>query len=217
VAATRLTATLAGCAAAAAALATLTACAPKGAENPNEASQNIPALADVAGEASAAPTTAATTAPAAPLTLSLKGSSVPKMGQVVLDQDGFVLYRFDKDVAKPEAKSNCIDKCAQVWPPALTDGNPDLNGVEANVVGTVTRADGSRQITLDGWPVYRYIGDTKPGQWKGQNVGGTWFVVTPAGKKNLSCLTTPAPTAVQPPAASPAADSNTGGGGAGGY
>ena len=204
-AATRLTATLAGCAAAAAALASLTACAPKGADTGagNDAAQGqVPALADVAGEASSGPP--ATTAPAAPLTLSLKAASIPKMGKVVLDQDGFVLYRFDKDVAKPEPKSNCVDKCAQIWPPALTDGNPDLTGVDANVVGTVTRADGSRQITLAGWPVYRYIGDQKPGQWKGQNVSGKWFVIKPDGAKNLTCL-----PAISKPVAPPAEDSGS--------
>ncbi|MEU7868157.1 hypothetical protein [Dactylosporangium sp. NPDC049140] len=214
-AATRLTATVAGCAAAAAALAALTACAPQGAGADNAydaaAQAQAPALNDVAGE-SLAPVS---TAPAAPLTTALKAASIPKMGKVVTDQDGFVLYRFDKDTAKPP-KSNCVDKCAQVWPPALTDGNPDLTGVDTAVVGTVTRADGSRQITLAGWPVYRYIGDPKPGAWKGQNVGGVWFVVAPDGKKNLTCLPTPAPTAVQPPAAS-AEPTATGNGGSGGY
>ncbi|MFI5915654.1 hypothetical protein [Dactylosporangium sp. NPDC051541] len=214
-AATRLTATVAGCAAAAAALAALTACAPPGAntDNTNDvaAQQQVPALNEVGGE-SLAPVS---TAPPVPLTTTLKAASIPKMGKVVTDQDGFVLYRFDKDTAKPP-KSNCVDKCAQVWPPAITDGNPDLSGVDASVVGTVTRADGSRQITLAGWPVYRYIGDPKPGAWKGQNVGGVWFVVDPTGKKNLTCLPTPAPTAVQPPAASAEATSN-GDGGSGGY
>jgi predicted lipoprotein with Yx(FWY)xxD motif len=213
VAATRLTATVAGCAAAAAALAALTGCAPvgAGANNADAAAQaQAPALANA--ETSVAPVSAP---PAAPLTTALKASSIPKMGKVVTDQDGFVLYRFDKDTAKPP-KSNCIDKCAQVWPPALTDGNPDLSGVDAAVVGTVTRADGTRQITLAGWPIYRYIGDPKPGAWKGQNVGGVWFVVANDGKKNLTCLPTPAPTAVQPPAAS-AEPTATGDGGTGGY
>ncbi|WP_432981771.1 hypothetical protein [Dactylosporangium sp. CA-233914] len=213
-AATRLTATVAGCAAAATALAALTACAPQGgadAADYDAAQQQIPALADVVGE-SGAP---ASTAPAAPLTTSLKAATIPKMGKVVLDQDGFVLYRFDKDTAKPP-KSNCVDKCAQVWPPALTDGNPDLTDVDPAVVGTVTRADGTRQITLAGWPVYRYIGDPKPGAWKGQNVGGVWFVVAPDGKKNLTCLPTPAPTAVEPPGAS-AQPTATSDGGSGGY
>ncbi|WP_433081444.1 COG4315 family predicted lipoprotein [Dactylosporangium sp. CA-052675] len=212
-AATRLTATVAGCAAAAAALAALTACAPPGANVDNtadaaQAQAQVPALNDVAGE-SAVPVVA----PVGSQTTALKAASIPKMGKVVTDQDGFVLYRFDKDTAKPP-KSNCVDKCAQVWPPAITDGNPDLSGVDPSVVGTVTRADGARQITLAGWPVYRYIGDPKPGAWKGQNVGGVWFVVAPDGKKNLTCLPTPAPTAVEPPAASAAP---TGDGGTGGY
>ncbi|MGI5246013.1 hypothetical protein [Dactylosporangium sp. CA-139066] len=223
-AASRLTATLAGCAAAAAALAGLTACAPQGGADAAAGydaaaqQQQAPpqALSDILGE-SAAPVSSA--APAK-LTTALKGQTIPKMGKVVTDQEGFVLYRFDKDSAKPPT-SNCVDKCAQVWPPALTDGNPSLSGVDPAVVGAVLRPDGTRQITLAGWPVYRYIGDPKPGAWKGQNVGGTWFVVAPDGKKNLTCLPTPAPTAVQPPAASaPAADPNAttnGDGGTGGY
>jgi secreted repeat protein with Y-X4-D motif len=56
------------------------------------------------------------------------------------------------------------------------------------VVGTVTRADGTKQLTIKGWPVYRYVGDKKPGTWKGQNVGGKWFVINPDGTKNLTCL-----------------------------
>ncbi|WP_432832624.1 hypothetical protein [Dactylosporangium sp. CA-092794] len=215
----RLTVTVAGCAVAAAALAALTACAPKGADanyDPAAAQQQVPGLADFANEANSAPP--ATTAPPQPLTEALKAQTIAKMGKVVTDQNGWVLYRFDKDTAKPP-KSNCEDKCAEVWPPALTDGNPQLSGVDPAVVGTVVRADGSRQITLAGWPVYRYIGDPKPGAWKGQNVGGVWFVVAPDGKKNLTCLPTPAPTAVQPPSASQAADQNAtdSGNGTGGY
>jgi predicted lipoprotein with Yx(FWY)xxD motif len=221
VAAKRLTATVAGCAAAAAAFAGLTACAPQGGADAAAGydaaaqQQQAPpqALSDILGE-SAAPVSSA---PAVKLTTALKAVTIPKMGKVVTDQEGWVLYRFDKDTAKPP-KSNCVDKCAQVWPPAITDGNPDLSGVDPSVVGTVQRADGTRQITLAGWPVYRYIGDPKPGAWKGQNVGGVWFVVAPDGKKNLTCLPTPAPTAVEPPAASadPTATQN-GDGGTGGY
>jgi predicted lipoprotein with Yx(FWY)xxD motif len=211
-------ATTAGCAVAAAALTALAGCAPKGADNGYDATQaqaQVPAAADVAGDESSAPSTPATTAAAVPLTLSLKAATIPKMGKVVQDNKGWTLYRFDKDVAKQ--KSNCEGKCAQIWPPAITDGNPDLVGVDAALVGTVTRADGSSQLTIGGWPVYRYIGDTKPGQWKGQNVGGTWFVVAPDGKKNLTCLPTPAPTAVQPPAASEAPADSSNGTGGGGY
>jgi predicted lipoprotein with Yx(FWY)xxD motif len=121
------------------------------------------------------------------ITNELNGSSVPKMGEVVEDEDGWVLYRFDKDKVDP-SKSNCDGDCAKIWPPALTDGDPTLDGVSSDDVGTVERKDGTKQLTIGGWPVYRYIGDKKPGQWKGQNVGGTWFVVKPDGKKNLTCL-----------------------------
>jgi predicted lipoprotein with Yx(FWY)xxD motif len=123
----------------------------------------------------------------AKLTTELNGTKVARMGEVVEDQKGWVLYRFDKDTPDP-SKSNCEGDCAKLWPPALTDGEPELDGVSSDDVGTVERKDGTKQLTIGGWPVYRYIGDKKPGQWKGQNVGGVWFVVKPDGKKNLTCL-----------------------------
>ncbi|KUJ48975.1 MULTISPECIES: lipoprotein [Micromonospora] len=132
------------------------------------------------------------------LTESLTGKKFPRMGSAVVNQDGFLLYRFDRDSNDPPA-TNCEDQCAEVWPPALTDGNPKLKGVSDDAVGTITRPDGTRQITLDGWPLYTYIGDKKPGQWKGQGVGGTWFVVNPDGSKNLECLPKGTPKAVEPP------------------
>jgi predicted lipoprotein with Yx(FWY)xxD motif len=135
------------------------------------------------------------------LTNELNGTTVARMGDVVEDENGWVLYRFDKDKVKP-SKSTCVDTCAKIWPPALTDGEPKLKGIDADKVGTVDRADGTKQITIGGWPVYRYIGDLKPGTWKGQNVGGTWFVVKPDGTKNLTCL-----PKISKPVAPPADDS----------
>ncbi|MEU8243196.1 hypothetical protein AB0C07_33490 [Actinoplanes missouriensis] len=142
-------------------------------------------------------------------TTQLTATKVAKMGETVQDEDGFVLYRFDKDSDDP-AKSNCNGDCAEIWPPAVTnDGKPALDGVDEKLVGTVTRADGTKQLTLKGWPLYRYIGDKKPGQWKGQNVSGTWFVITPEGTKNLTCL-----PKISKPVAPPAddeADADAGG------
>ncbi|KKK07357.1 lipoprotein [Micromonospora sp. HK10] len=192
------------------AMIALTACAPAGYNGANTGAAEPVAVAaaeptgDAEPEAAATPGAPATDKAAAPagdvqLTDQLVGKKLPRMGKVVTDQDGWVLYRFDKDSADPP-QSNCVDKCAQVWPPALTDGNPRLQGVSDDKVGTVTRQDGTRQITIGGWPVYRYIGDKKPGQWKGQGVGGTWFVVDPNGKKNLTCLPKGTPKAVAPPA-----------------
>ncbi|WBB70217.1 hypothetical protein [Micromonospora sp. WMMD812] len=193
----------------------LTACAPAGYDGANQSAAEPVAVAAAEPTASAEPEASAETpaaeAPPADVDLTEKliGKKVARMGQVVTDQDGWILYRFDKDTADPSS-SNCVDKCAEVWPPALTDGDPQLSGVSDDKVGTVTRQDGTRQLTVGGWPVYRYIGDTKPGQWKGQAVGGTWFVVQPDGKKNLSCLPKGTPKPVAPPSDSGGA-SNGGG------
>ena len=119
----------------------------------------------------------------------LSGATVKRMGETVQNESGFVLYRFDGDRAKPTAKSNCNDDCEKIWPPALTvNGKPKLSGVNPELVGTVTRADGTKQLTLKGWPLYGYIGDKVAGTWRGQNVGGKWFVIKPDGTKNLTCL-----------------------------
>jgi predicted lipoprotein with Yx(FWY)xxD motif len=123
------------------------------------------------------------------VTSELTGTTVKRMGKVVVDQEGWVLYRFDDDKIKPTVKSNCNGDCAKIWPPALTEnGKPQLEGVDPADVGTVTRADGSKQLTIGKWPVYRYAGEKKPGGWLGQNVAGKWFVVEPDGTKNLTCL-----------------------------
>jgi predicted lipoprotein with Yx(FWY)xxD motif len=136
------------------------------------------------------------------VTAKLTGTSVKRMGEVVVNAKGFVLYRFDDDKNNP-AKSNCDGDCTKVWPPALTnDGKPTLKGVSAKLIGTVTRADGTKQLTLKGWPLYTYIGDKKAGSWKGQNVAGKWFVIRPDGAKNLTCL-----PAISKPVAPPADES----------
>jgi len=146
------------------------------------------------GEEEAAPE------PVGKVTNKLIATEVPRMGNVVTDRKGWVLYRFDKDKASP-SKSNCVGDCAKLWPPLLADDTLELSGLSAAKVDTVERADGGLQVTIGGWPVYRYIGDKKPGTWKGQNVGGLWFVVDKAGKKNLTCLpkiSKPVPLPVDP-------------------
>ncbi|GLI02805.1 hypothetical protein Pa4123_80830 [Phytohabitans aurantiacus] len=193
----------------AAALA-LAGCAPTGYDQNNGDQVEVANQAAAAGEATPTPDAsegAEDTAEeptkevaAEDLTTKLTAKKLPRMGTVVVDQDGFTLYRFDKDTVDPAA-SNCVDKCAKVWPPAFTeDGKPDLVGIDDEKLGVITRPDGTKQLTLGDWALYRYIGDTKPGQWKGQGVGGTWFVVAPDGKRNLTCLPSVTPKAVEPPA-----------------
>jgi len=146
----------------------------------------------IAGVPSPAPAAApaAAPAPAAPAGPALTASPTAALGTVVVDGTGYTLYRFDKDKPKP-SKSNCNGSCATQWPPVLVASADEakavkLDGVDAGAVGTVKRADGKLQLTIGGWPVYRYSGDKAAGETTGQGVGKVWFAVTPAGKKAVA-------------------------------
>lgn len=145
---------------------------------------------------------------------ALVARTIPKMGSVVTDAKGWVLYRFDKDT-KGAAASACTGTCAKVWPPAWTSGKPALTGIDPAKVGTVTWPDGRQQLTLGGWALYRYAGDQKPGAWKGQGVSGTWWVAGPTGAKNLTCVPKGVPTPVAPPPATTTDRTHPRGGGPG--
>jgi predicted lipoprotein with Yx(FWY)xxD motif len=101
----------------------------------------------------------------------LSATESKDLGWYVADAGGFALYRFDQDTAKPP-KSNCEAECASAWFPMP--------------VSEVARADGRKQVTLAGRPLYRFPGDKTAGQTTGQCKGGTWWVVTPEGKKAQS-------------------------------
>jgi predicted lipoprotein with Yx(FWY)xxD motif len=146
----------------------------------------------IAGVPSPAPVAApaAAPAPAAPAGPALTASPNDALGTVVVDGTGYTLYRFDKDKPKP-SKSNCNGSCATQWPPVLVASADEakavkLDGVDAGAVNTVKRTDGKLQLTIGGWPVYRYSGDKAAGDTTGQGVGKVWFAVTPAGKKAVA-------------------------------
>jgi len=105
-----------------------------------------------------------------------------KLGKMVTDSAGFTLYRFDKDTAEPP-KSACDGDCATTWPPVPAEGASAATGIDKSLLGEVTRADGTKQLTIAGWPQYRYAKDTKAGDTNGQGVGGTWYASAPDGKK----------------------------------
>ncbi|MFG2875612.1 SCO0930 family lipoprotein [Streptomyces sp. NPDC048337] len=111
----------------------------------------------------------------------LKVAELPNLGGAVTDGAGFTLYRFDKDTAKPP-KSNCDGDCAKAWPPVAADDATAGEGIDAGLLGSVARADGTRQLTLAGWPVYRYAKDAKAGDALGEGVGGTWHALGADGK-----------------------------------
>ncbi|WP_318200071.1 SCO0930 family lipoprotein [Streptomyces sp. SCL15-4] len=116
--------------------------------------------------------------PAGKLTVA----SNPELGEVLTDGSGLTLYRFDKDTADPP-KTNCAGDCATTWPPVPADDATAGAGVDKALLGEVTRADGSKQLTIGGWPAYRYAKDVNAGDVNGQGVGGTWFALAPTGKK----------------------------------
>jgi predicted lipoprotein with Yx(FWY)xxD motif len=107
------------------------------------------------------------------------------LGVVVTDGEGQLLYRSDLDGNDPSAP-RCTGPCAETWLPELAEAGkpPTLLGIDATKVGTVARTDGTRQITLAGWPLYRHVGDAPGLTTQGaQGTDGVWFAVTPTGGK----------------------------------
>jgi predicted lipoprotein with Yx(FWY)xxD motif len=104
------------------------------------------------------------------------------LGKILVDSNGMTAYLFEKDTG---SKSTCSGACASDWPPVTTTGEPTAGkGLTASMVGTTTRSDGTKQVTYDGHPLYRYIGDQGKGDTNGQNVsafGALWYVLSPAG------------------------------------
>ena len=117
--------------------------------------------------------------------LELYAVQTGTLGVIVTDGEGRVLYGSSGDQTNPP-QSHCADACTQTWQPLTVAAGqePDLLGVDAEVVGRLARPDGSSQLTVGGWPVY--VNRTDDGQLK-QAVPGLaaagWFAVSPAGEK----------------------------------
>ncbi|MCE7001854.1 hypothetical protein LWC34_03240 [Kibdelosporangium philippinense] len=119
---------------------------------------------------------------AAPGTTVVRAMDVKPFGKVLTDDKGFTLYIFDKDTKDPSA-SNCDGDCAKAWPPLKAEDNIIAEGVDKSLIGSVTRKDGTKQVTVAGSPVYRFAKDTAPCQANGEGVQGVWFVAGTDGKK----------------------------------
>ncbi|WP_067497208.1 hypothetical protein [Actinoplanes sp. TFC3] len=117
--------------------------------------------------------------------VQLTATRLADAGQVLVNGAGLTLYRFDKDSAQPP-KSACNGECAAEWPPVTVQagGKIFLAGVAGQDIGVVPREDGKLQVTVGGWPVYRFAKDTRPGDVKGQGQGNTWFAVRPDGSRS---------------------------------
>ncbi len=133
---------------------------------------------------SAAPIVAPSAPPAAP---AASGTAInlgnTRLGQVLVDAKGLTVYLF---LADRNSVSACnTASCVQYWPPVLTNGAAQAGtGVTASLLGTITRADGTTQVTYSGHPLYRFFSDKAAGDAAGQGVnafGALWYVVSPSG------------------------------------
>lgn len=179
-------------ASAAAVLALTTACGQESGTSASVGSQNVGATAATGGYGSVGAGGTASASPGngygadgqaqAPSAGKLAVTQNAKLGKVLTDGAGKTLYRFDDDTAEPP-KSSCDGDCAKAWPPVPADDATAGAGIDKALLGEVTRSDGSKQLTIGGWPAYRYAKDTKAGDTTGQGVGAKWYALAPDGKK----------------------------------
>jgi predicted lipoprotein with Yx(FWY)xxD motif len=154
----------------------------------------LSACASSAGSSSSPPAAGGGSAPASSSSGATLDMTTINGTAVVTNSKGMTLYWFAPDSS---TTSKCTGSCATYWPPVI--GPVTAGSGVTGTVGTITRADGTKQATYDGHPLYTYVGDTAAGQAKGNGLnlsGGLWWEMTVSGAK-------------------PAATSGSGGGGYG--
>ena len=128
----------------------------------------------------------AVSAQAAPGTLARLTVRSTEFGKALFGPTGKVLYVFGADRG---STSHCYGLCATAWPPLLTSGAPVAGaGVEAKLLGTTKRKNGTLQVTYNGHPLYYYSAD-KVGKVMCQHAnmhGGLWLIIKPNGMPNMA-------------------------------
>lgn len=163
----------------AAALATLilAACNGTGASSSSVASASASVEESMAASTSASASASASEETGASLEITVADTSA---GSSLVGPDGMTLYVFDNDSS---GVSTCTGGCADNWPPlTVADGQgPEGGEGVSGQLATITRDDGSTQVTYDGRPLYYYAGDSAAGDANGEGVGGVWFIADPSG------------------------------------
>ncbi|GAB3890710.1 hypothetical protein [Spirosoma agri] len=98
------------------------------------------------------------------------------LGTVLTGDGGKTLYFFAPDVA---GDATCSGGCKETWPVFYKETPTLATGLKATDFATITRADGEKQTTFKGWPLYYYKNDTKAGDVAGENIGNVWMVAKP--------------------------------------
>jgi predicted lipoprotein with Yx(FWY)xxD motif len=137
----------------------------------------------VAACGSSSPTTHTTRSSGSGAASVLISTAKGAAGTYIVGAAGRAAYLW---VADSNGKSRCYGGCATNWPPLLTKATPRASGgVNAADLGTVTRSDGSKQVTYNGHPLYYYAGDGGGGTTYGQGsdgFGAKWWLVAPSGQ-----------------------------------
>jgi predicted lipoprotein with Yx(FWY)xxD motif len=117
-------------------------------------------------------------APAAAAATSVQVADSP-LGEILVDGDGNTLYGFTNDA---DGEPTCEADCAATWPAHVIEGEPAVGeGLDPAVFSVVDAVDGGTQLKAGKWPLYRFAGDSAPGDVNGQGSGGVWFVVAADG------------------------------------
>jgi predicted lipoprotein with Yx(FWY)xxD motif len=106
------------------------------------------------------------------------GATQSALGTILTDTEGRTLYAFTNDKG---GTSSCAGQCIATWPALAGVSAPKAaGGIDASLLGTTARAEGTMQATYNKWPLYYYAGDVAKGDTGGQGVNGVWFVVNAA-------------------------------------
>src|SRR5689334_20889940 len=99
-----------------------------------------------------------------------------RVGPVLASSHGRTLYYYSAD-KRHSGKSACTGTCATAWPPLAAPVKAPAGGRLPGKLGVITRPGGLKQVTLNGYPLYFYIGDKTAGQVTGNGIGGAWHVI----------------------------------------
>lgn len=149
------------------------ACSTGGGATTTAATDLTTATTARAAETTAAPATTAAAAEGEAISVVTSD-----LGDILVAPNGFTVYLFMPD---GQGDPTCYETCADNWP-ALGGPVTAGEGVDAALLGTATRTDGTVQATYNGWPLYLFAGDPAVGDTNGQGISDIWWVVDPTGE-----------------------------------
>jgi len=126
--------------------------------------------------------------PAAAAGVTVETSGTSNFGSVLAGPNGMTLYTHAGDTA---TSSTCSGACAAAWPPLETTAPPMGGFGVTGQLGTLTRADGTTQVSYRGLPLYYWQGDKKPGDATGNGIDG-FSVATVSGSAPMPSASAPA-------------------------